>query len=635
MGLFSFLTPRYEPVPPEKLPKNSEKLRKLYQAARSNEDYTSVVAILEKIASVDRLSSNERETLTELYVEGRGCPQDLDKARDLVYNYIGAPLLHQLSSLFFLTAGHKRHYYPDYDRILSMYADFISQRLPCSYYDERGYKFTALNFSLMRDLAYLLELGLKDIHSEDELRDFLSAYNSDWAVRFYGACLFPGHGGFTLAGFDRFLNEDSLVAMDKLAGLCTVHHSSSGSLSDYRREVEEKKRYYTKLLHRFEYPEQGVNELSRKFAHEHHTSPMTAQEVLDTVRAEAAAMAATFRAQEDAKKLAEAKKKEEEERQHQQALASLAGRLKLAESCLWDDDFDGAEAHLSVALVLSPVTDEDTEAGIAIWGALAQLYQKRGDLTHAMQFAVTFFDQYHQHFPEDQTWAKYRADALNLVPKALYFVFDHYKHGPRHEVAHLANDYLSSAAEVFSDAYCTALRPRADSGDQESGLELALHLLNKGEKSEGAAWLKSLARAGHVPSMYFAAAEYPSLVRLSATEARSYLMRVATSGDPTYADMAKMVISTADLKAAKDKAFKQAAQEYVQTQRQAEVSAKMDEYREKLDLLERDLHLAFSGDGSTVEERILRGDFSPMDAIRAQELRQEVEARAREKFSKG
>lgn len=638
MSLFSFFTPRYQPVPPEKLPKNPDRLRKLYYAASQNEDYASVIAILEKIDSVAKLDYNERRVLSGLYVVGRGCSQDLDKARELVYRgFARYPSIYQLQDLLFLQSGpippYTRYYYPDYDRILSVFANYLSQHLPCSPYDESSNKRIAYNYHLLRDLVYLLELGLKDVRDEDELQAFVAAHPSDWAVRFYNAHVFiQGSGHVGRECFAAIMNEDSLVAMDKLN---SIAGSTSGStISERMRQAEENQQYYSKLLHRFEYPEQGIRELTREFRLK-YTSPMTAQEVLDTVYAEVATMVAATRAAEEAQRLAEAKRKEEKERQYQQALASRSGRLALADDCMCDKDFKGAEVHLLAAMALPLDTDEDAAASIAVWGALTKVYFRQKDLNRAMQCAVTFFDRYHERFPEDQTWTKYRSDALKLVPKALYFVFDHYRHGPRHETEHIANRYLSSAAEVFSDSYCTALSSLAANGDWEACLDLALHLLDKSDtlkQYEGASWLKRSVNAGHIPSMYFAAAEYSRWLGLSPNDKRRYLMTVAASDDAKYAKMAAMVISTEDLQAAKDKAFKQAAQEFVQAQRQAQVDAKMDEFRRKRDLLERDLDLTLFGDGFTVEERILRGDFSAMDAVRLQSLRDEAEARARKKF---
>lgn len=642
MGLFSFFSSSSRSVSTDKLPKSADALRKLYYRAHRNEQYDAVVTILEKLDSLNALSKDDCKTLSQLYVAGCGCAQDLDKARELMYRSIsGAPSLRELPELLFLEcvygASRERYYYPDYDRILSRLARYISHSQPYDSHDHSRYKYDAIRFYLLRDLVYLLELGLKDVRDEDGLRAFVSAHPSDWAVRFYDAYLFTIPPGYyvTRESFADFMNEDSLVALYQLDVIAGSTHGSTPA--EHRRCAEENKRCYSKCLQRYEYPAQGVEELTRAFCLK-YSAPMTEQEVLDAVYAEAAAMVAATRAAEEAQRQAEARQKEEEERKYQLALSCRSGRLSLAEHCLFGNDLKDAEVHLLAALALPSVTDEDADAGIAIWGALTRVYHYQKDLNRALQCAVTFFDRYHERFPEDQTWAKYRPDVLKMVPYALCDTFYHYQNGPQHKTWHTANDYVSSAAEVFSDAYCTALRPLAAGGDWDACMNLALHLLNKSDSNkqyDGSFWLKRSAAAGHIPSMYFAAAEYPHWLGLSPDKKRKYLMYVAASDNAEYANMAKMVISTEDLRAAKDKAFKQSVQEFVQTQRQASIDAKMDEYRGKLDLMERDLHLAFSGSGSTIEERILSDEFSSMDALRLRELREEVEARAREKFSKG
>lgn len=301
MGLFSFLSSS-RPVSTDKLPKNANALRKLYYRASGNKQYAAVVTILEKLNALHGLNDNERKILSELYVSGQGCRQDLDKARELMYrSIVWSPSLHSLPQLLFLGGGsgtgYRRLYYPDYDRILSMFAGPISKRLPCSPYDQARAEHVALDFSLLRDLVYLLELGLKDVRDMEGLRGFVAAHPFDWAVRFYNAYLFADSPGYvSRENFAAIMNENSLVAMHVLQAKAGTTHGTTPS--EHLRQAEENKRYYSKLLQRFEYPQQGIDEMTRDFRLK-YASPMTEQEVLDTVYAEAAVMVAATRAIEE------------------------------------------------------------------------------------------------------------------------------------------------------------------------------------------------------------------------------------------------------------------------------------------------------------------------------------------------
>ena len=629
MGFFSNLFSNLfsEPViTVDTLPDNVEKLDKLYS---KTDDPVIKYHILEKLRGLNGLGSDKQKELIRCYLEGIGCQQDFGKARDLLYLELAQGYFYSLK--YFAKLLHTVE--PDYDQLLRSIAEGIVQRRTRKIYIEENIKGAACMFHLLRDMVHLCELGLKDAKNREQERAFFDAHcNYDWTTQFYGFYL-PNEGGYYGADKEWFasvMNEDSLVAINELDQVWPepIMTTSSNSLSEYRDKARKRTAYRDSLFHKYDADYVAERTLVDDF--KSHYMTMSVQEMLDFLYTEDAAAQAVKRAEEE-------RCRKEEERIYQQRLQTISGRMYLAKQAWIDDNYQEAEEHLHAACLIQPDCEEEYESAIALYGQYSRIFQEQNDISRAMQYAVTFFDLYHAAFPEDTTWNEHRTGVLMLRAYDLYFVYEHYKHGPKHGKKHKANDYISITVKVFSRAHCMALRKQiADNIDPlKSALNLALHLIDNhpNDMHDAKYWFDWCINQKYIPALYLGAAERSRELGLSDIEVHQYLHYVAQYGDSEYAGMARDRLTIMKLEAKKAAKVRQMVNAYRQAQYQMQVDTHMEQYRKELDSTERRLNFFFSGDFSTMEEKIARGELSAKQAIDYQDLRWEAERRMQKKIS--
>lgn len=621
MGIFSKLFSNSGTA--DSLPDDPEKLHKLY---RKTSDQKVIFQILEKLHDMNQLHSDEKEWLIQLY--SRNPQQNTKKLRNLLYEPLkksGYTSLSNLSQIIHTVE-------PDYDLLIYNIAEYIAIAPNSSYRREDCIKSAAVNFHLLRDLIHLCELGLRDAKTrEQELAFYKNHYNDDRTVRFYYHRLSQRTYSSKDEERDQFrsiMNEDSLVAINELDYVWLEPvHSSSESLSKFQNEAGKRLKYRKSCFKKYESEFTAQTALWNDY-NEHYLQ-MSARELLDYLYANEAK-------ELEARRKKEEERKAEEERIYQQRLRTISGRIFLAQQCSAKENYQDAEEHLREALLIHPDSEDDYEYTVAVYGEFAMLYWYQNDMERAMQCAVSFFDLYHTVFPQDTAWNKYRPGVLKLHAEDLYFTYDHYKYGPRHDKNHKANGLLSMVSRIFGKAYCIALRKRI--ADKEnplaSALDLALHLAENypEERDDAKFWLNWCITQGYVPALYLGATECRNLLGLTDAQAGQYLKFVAESNDKDYAGRARDSLEVMRMEAADAARVRRMISEYQQAQLQKEINARLEQYRKKLDSIERSLNFSLSGDISTIEQKITREELSFKQMLDYRELRWRLEHRAEQKI---
>ncbi len=313
--------------------------------------------------------------------------------------------------------------------------------------------------------------------------------------------------------------------------------------------------------------------------------------------------------------------------------------LKQANLAMITEDWEKAEAALN-RLAIKTGEDEQDEVFAAL-AALADLYQRKGDSQKALEYAIRFADLDYAQDPEDKGWQQYRSGVLNGEEKATYEMYRFYclyhSSGPakRNEDS-LAAPYIRGVGLAFSAVYCDLLRARHKAGDYENTVALLFtQLLETGHEEEALQWADRGIKAYNSHMCYLAATLYADVFYLDDEDKIEYLRR-GSLGTSEYSQICKDTlegVKTAQREAWKEERKAERARiAQAEAQRQKAIDAEMDAFRSRMDMIERDIDLALTGSGYTIEERVLKGDISVMDGVRHQIVRELAEERARKKF---
>lgn len=313
--------------------------------------------------------------------------------------------------------------------------------------------------------------------------------------------------------------------------------------------------------------------------------------------------------------------------------------LQQANLAMIKEEWEKAE-HALNRLAEKTEKDEQGEVFVAL-AALADLYQRKGDSKKALEYAIRFADLDYAMDPEDQNWQQYRSGVIRKEEKAIYEMYRFYclyhNSGPaKRNEGSMAAPYIRGVGLAFSAVYCDILRARYKAGDyKDTVAALFTQLMETGHKEEALQWAERGFQAYNSQMCYLAATLYADELDVDDEDKIEYLRRGAVGSDE-YSQLCKDTlkgVNNAQREAwrAKRKA-ERARIAQAEAQRQATINEKMDVFRSRMDLLERDIDLALTGDGSTFQERVIRGDVSVMDGVSHQSLRDLAEEKFRKKL---
>ena len=386
---------------------------------------------------------------------------------------------------------------------------------------------------------------------------------------------------------------------------------------------------------------------------------MNAQELLDSLYADEATWQAAHSAEVKAAEAAEEDRIARVERLYREGLAGqdtdeamadgfLAASVELgyAPSCLQQanlamikEQWEKAENALNR---LAGKTGEDEQDEVfAALAALADLYQRKGDSQKALEYAIRFADLDYAKDPEDQNWQQYRSGVIRGEEKAAYEMYRFYclyhNSGPaKRNKGSLAAPYVHGVGLAFSAVYCDILRARYKAGDyKDTVAALFTQLMETGHEEEALQWAERGFKAYNSHMCYLAATLYADELDVDDEDKIEYLRRGAVGSDE-YSQLCKDTLE--GVKSVQREAWKaerkaeRARIAQAEAQRQAAINEKMDAFRSRMDLLERDIDLALTGDGYTFQERVIRGDVSMIDGVNRQMLRDLAEEKYRKKL---
>lgn len=756
MGLFGFggsKAPKAPtPAKQENLPSNVESLAKMGNRYYREEDYASAVLCYEKMLTLPPpgLKINypdALENLADCCLQGKGCPQDAEKARAahslLVKTRFEVTVI--ADEVFRMVCSPYCTCPADYERIIRAGAEGIAS---CWYYSHINILF---NFEVLRALIHLSESGMKNAVGKDEITAFLSA-QEDRDGRFWAG--WPTDWEMMSAEEMRpLISLDSYVQCHRYMRALKRGMDKDLTLAQENAKFNE--------IWAEEFPdtpdfqkneERLVQQLKKKYCF------MTAEELLDSLYADEAVWQAAHSAEAKAAEAAAeaarlageqrvarreklyrdglllcsglgdgdaglAAMREAAELGHDRAalwllkraahlgsaeafcmLGDLAmqgtyglaqdelaaygyylaaagkgsGRasavlsvfhreglagvevdetlvdaffaasvewgyspscLTEAEKCMEQGEWDRAEALL--APVARKTGRDERDAALAAVAALADLYRRKGDVKTALEYAIQYADLDYAQEPEDQNWAQYRAAVLRGEPEALekmycfFCVYDGSTSPAKRSEGRITQGYVHGVGMAFRAAYCAALRSRAEAGDLEACTLLYIQLDHMGEVPEARKWAAKALAGKHPHMLYVAAYLDADKFDLDEDQVLSYL-EMAARGSGMYAEWSKDLADRMkqELRAEwrKERQMERARQARLEAERQAAINEKVDELRGRMDLLERDIDLSLTGDGYTINERVIRGDVSAMDGVHHQILRDAVEEKLRKKL---
>lgn len=314
--------------------------------------------------------------------------------------------------------------------------------------------------------------------------------------------------------------------------------------------------------------------------------------------------------------------------------------LKQADLFMREEDWDKAESVLKQ--IAAKTGDSEADESFAALAALADFYQRKGDSKKALEYAIRFADLDYAQDPEDKGWQQYRSGVLNGEEKATYEMYRFYclyhSSGPaKRNEDNLAAPYIRGVGLAFSAAYCDLLRARhAAGGYDDTVAMLFTQLLETDHEEEALQWADRGLKAYNSHMCYLAATLYADELDVDEDDAIEYLKR-GSIGSGEYGKLCKEAL--ADISHAQREAWKQerklerARRAQEEAQRQALISEKMNAFRSRMDLLERDIDRVLNGSGYTVDEYVIRGDISAMDGLRHRMLREMLEEKAHKKYS--
>jgi len=313
--------------------------------------------------------------------------------------------------------------------------------------------------------------------------------------------------------------------------------------------------------------------------------------------------------------------------------------FKQADRSMSSEDWEEAETVLN--RLVSKTGEGQQEEVFAALAALADLFQRKGENKKALEYAIRFADLDYAQDPEDKGWKQYRDGVLRGEEQSLHEMYRFYclyhNSGPaRRNEGSLAAPYIRGVGLAFSAAYCDILRARYAAGDYGDTIaQLFMQLYETGHEEEARKWANKGIQSYDSHMCYLAATLYAAELDVDEDDAIDYLKR-GSVGASEYSQVCKETLKgmrSAQIQAMRrEQQAERAQQARLEEARQKAIDARMDALRSRMDLIERDIDLALTGSGHTVEERMLKGDISAMDAVRHQILRDIVEEQARKKF---